>query len=168
MSKLILCCGAPASGKTFHSKLFVAWSKHRAIRLSSDELRGIIGTDESDQSVSPAVFRTLEYTVEHLLRQGYTVVVDACNINKKNRKVFLEIAKSLASTTEAVVFDVPIEELKRRNAARERIVPENVIESMVARFEMPTQEEGFDKVVVIPFAKFEGEPRGKSDLVYID
>ena len=42
-----------------------------------------------------------------------------------------------------------LETAKRRNAARERVVPNSVIERMYKTLEMPTTEEGFDEIIVI-------------------
>ena len=42
-----------------------------------------------------------------------------------------------------------VEECKRRNAQRERVVPIEVIERMASKLVVPTVEEGFDAVIEI-------------------
>jgi gluconate kinase len=48
----------------------------------------------------------------------------------------------------AVVFKTPdADELARRLASRPgKVIPENVIQDMIAGFEMPTEEEGFREI----------------------
>jgi gluconate kinase len=48
----------------------------------------------------------------------------------------------------AVVFKTPpMEELKARLASRAgKVVPMEVVESMIAKWEEPTKEEGFDEI----------------------
>lgn len=48
---------------------------------------------------------------------------------------------------EAVFFDISLETCKTRNAMRQRMVPDWVIEAMAARVQPPTVEEGFTTVV---------------------
>ena len=124
-NSLILMCGAPACGKSTFSKDLA--TKTGAIRLSSDELRGIIGSSESDQTVTDKVFRCMQATSKHLLAQGHSVIIDATNASVKGRKIFLEHAKELGVRTVAYVFQVSLQVLKERNAQRERKVPEDVI-----------------------------------------
>lgn len=51
----------------------------------------------------------------------------------------------------AVVFKTPDEEeLQRRLDSRKgKSIPENVIKDMIANFEMPTKDEGFDEIIVV-------------------
>jgi predicted kinase len=46
-------------------------------------------------------------------------------------------------------MDVPLEECKRRNRLRERVVPEEAMDRMAARLELPREEEGFARVRVV-------------------
>lgn len=144
MSNLTLFVGAPGAGKSseFQRAFYTG-----AVCLSSDTLRGQIGKDESDQSVSGQVFATMEVMARYLLNQGFDVVIDATNMTKKARAPFVRIGRECGARVRAKVFDTSIEECKRRNAARARKVPEHVIDRMFAQFEMPTEAEGFENII---------------------
>jgi hypothetical protein len=143
-NSLYLMVGAPASGKSTFSILDA--EKKRAIRLSSDELRATIGKNEEDQTVTGKVFDFIKAAVKYFLRGGFSVIVDATNINKKNRADYLRIATELNVSAVAVCFEVPVEELKKRNSERARQVPEWVIDRFVNSYERPTLSEGFSRI----------------------
>lgn len=144
MGKLILCVGVSGSGKTTWSKSYIGFSSD-VIRISTDECRAICGTDESDQTVSAQVFKSIFLITEHLLNQGKDILIDSTNYNRKSRKEFLDIAKRTNSECHAVVFGVrlPLSEIKERNRKRNRVVPDEVIEKQFMSFQVPTIEEGF-------------------------
>ena len=151
MTWLHLCISPVAGGKTRYSRHYARMNPG-TVRLCPDELRAVIGESESDQTVNFPVFQTLHFTTEHLLRQGYSVIIDATNYTKKSRKGLLEIAKKCGAKTRAICFCVSIEEAKRRNAQRERVVPEEVIDKQYAGLQPPEDGE-FDDVVQIAYDK---------------
>jgi predicted kinase len=140
MNKLIILCGPPASGKSTWSKKFETENPD-VIRLSSDELRAKFGTGEEDQSVSGQVFAHMKRQTENLLKSGSDVMIDAMNMSKKARKDFVEIGRKLKAHIVAYVFEVPEAELKRRNKARSRTVPDFVIDKALASYQKPETPE---------------------------
>jgi predicted kinase len=132
MSELILLVSIPGAGKSTFAQRYSS-----EIVLSSDKLRGIVGTDESDQSVSGKVFSIMEAMADYFLSQGKDVVVDATNTTRKARKEFIKIGRKNGSKISAYVFPVPLEVAKARNAGRARVVPDFVLDRMHAGFEMP-------------------------------
>lgn len=132
---LTLLCAVPAAGKsTYASKVKLDWS---AIVISSDALRAMLGTSENDQSVSPQVFETMEAMAVYWLNKGVNVLIDATNTTMKARSRFVKLAKLCGASIHAVVFNVSLDEAKRRNAGRVRVVPEHVLERMHKQFETP-------------------------------
>lgn len=140
--------GIPGSGKSTIAKRY---GDCTAV-LSSDELRAVIGNGESDQSVSGQVFRTLETMAAYFLARGQNVVIDATNITKAARLPFILIGRKYKAFVQAWVVEVDVKTAKYRNARRERVVPEDVIDKMAARLEIPTKEEGFDLVNFFDFS----------------
>ena len=138
--KLILAVGVSNSGKTTWS---IDYCKHNHIcRISTDELRAIIGKDESDQTVSHLVFRTAETMTEYFFQQGLSVLIDATNYSVKNRKNFIKLARKYNAVICAYVFNkCSLDELKARNQARARQVPDDVIERQFNNLVIPTKEE---------------------------
>jgi predicted kinase len=135
MAKLTLICGIPGSGK---STLCAHYAADGAIVLSSDGLRAVIGTGEADQSVSGIVFKTMEHMTAYFLSRGIDVVIDATNCNRKSRKNFVTIGRKYKAFIVARVSQTDLETCKARNRARERVVPEHVLDNMWNGFEQPT------------------------------
>ncbi len=82
------------------------------------------------------------------------IVVDRTNMSVKSRRKFFErlrnFHKGHGYKIHAVVFPKPEgEEYERRlNSRPGKTIPEAVINGMLAAFQMPTTEEGFDTVSV--------------------
>lgn len=143
-AKLTLCQGLPASGKSSYCQAFK--QRHGAhVVLSSDEVRGILGKGESDQSVSAQTFKFLETACELLLRQGRNVIVDATGTTRKARRAFVDLGLKYSANIRIAVFNASIETCKARNAARERKVPDEVIGRMAKNWEVPKVFDAFDK-----------------------
>jgi predicted kinase len=136
---LHITVGTSGSGKSFFCKNKLL--KPDSIYLSSDFCRSVLGKDESDQSVSHAVFPFLETSALYFLKQGKDVIVDATFLTKKFRKNFIDIARNSNTKIAAYYFDVPIEVCKERNAKRERKVPESVINRQFSRIVCPYLDE---------------------------
>lgn len=159
--KFVMLIGISGSGKTtsFLNRMFNDFRDF--IYLSSDDLRAVIGTAREDQSVNGYVFQTLKWQIEYFLRQGKDVVMDATNLNPKERRTILSAVEKaqtrhalftniLSSRIEKIAFvkQVETEKALERNRTRGRNVPEDVIWKQVGKFVMPTLEEGFDVICV--------------------
>lgn len=144
MATLTVMCGVPGCGK---STLAARYAQLGHVVLSSDTLRGVIGKDENDQSVSKDVFKFIFIAAKYLLAQGYNVAIDATNWKRASRAEFWAIAGQIGARRIAHVVRVPLEVAKARNDARARKVPHDVIERMHNGFEMPTKAE-CDEVII--------------------
>lgn len=126
---LIALIGPSSSGKTtFAEKHFL-----RTQVLSSDAFRRMVSDDETEQSVSGDAFELLFRTAEKRLAHRKTTVIDATNLQRKDRKRLLELAKAQNVHTAAIVLELPREQLLKRNNAREdRVLPEPIIDSQIS------------------------------------
>lgn len=149
MNRLIITVGAPGSGKS------TCIEKHRdkypdVTLISSDQLRGVFGKDENDQSVSGRVFQYMENEVDRLLAEGKDVCIDATNMHLKARKPWVNLAGIHNAKLIAYVFvvdrDILIERNQKRGAAGGRNVPIDVIDRMLNNYITPSKSEGFDEV----------------------
>ncbi len=141
--------GAPGSGKSTFAKNL--WQENPQLKyLSSDALRAELGTGEDDQSVTPKVFSTLKMRLDHCLRRNESVIIDATNINVKDRKDYIDAAKKFGAKITAYVFvcdkNTLLERNKKRGAGGGRNVPEFVIDKMLTKYQPPTIVEGFDAI----------------------
>lgn len=145
MNSLYMLIGLPASGK---STIAQELSKsEEAIIVSSDEIRQELLGDINDQTQNARVFEEVEKRIKEGLLKG-NVIYDATNINYKKRRAFLQKLNKMQVRKIAVLIATPYEECLRRNAKRERKVPEEVIKRMYFNFYIPQYYEGFDDIQI--------------------
>ena len=140
---MVLLVGPPASGKSTWGKEFA--QKVGATYVSTDAIRKAMTGDEGDQTYNP--FGIAITKVQRALSMGRYVVVDATNINRAFRKVFIKIADEHEAYKIAVCFEVPREELLKRDAQRERHVGVEVIDDFLQKYKKPESDE-VDKVII--------------------
>ena len=142
---LIILCGAPASGKSTWGKKFAL--ENNVEYVSTDEIRGKIGKDESDQSVSAQAFGVARRKISDALHAGKSAMIDATSVNRKSRRDWINMGRGAGAFIIAVAFEVPKDELYRRDAQRSRHVGPDIINRFVDKYERPTTQE-VDKVIV--------------------
>ena len=150
MIRLVLLVGISGSGKsTIAKKLKTIYDRvdgQPCVIVSSDEIRAQLLGDASDQSANDKVFGQVHKIINNNLSKR-TVIVDATNIKIKSRKTLLDIGKHFPSSKKiALVVTTPLQIAKSQNQARDRVVPEFVLEKQVKEFQIPFYEEGFDEI----------------------
>jgi predicted kinase len=142
--KLIVLVGLPGSGKS-------KWAAEQdAGVLSSDAVRELLTGSAEDQSVNRLVFPTLRNLLAARVKAGMAAtILDATSLTPKERRSWVRTAEALGCEAEAVFFDTPLALCKSRNAARSRVVPEDVMDRFAARLVPPSEAEGFTRVTVI-------------------
>lgn len=136
--------GLPGSGKsTFVEKL-------GATALASDEIRRLLSDDPENQKIHRRVFGVLRSLLKQRIELACPVTyIDATNLTPYERRPYIKLANLYDCDIDAVFFDVPVDECQRRNRARNRVVPDEVILQMSARLAPPTVDEGFRRVIVV-------------------
>ena len=148
---LYITVGLPGSGKSTYAKEFI---KGKDIEyLSSDELRAVYGKGEDDQTVTPIVFGHIKRKVDEFLKDGKNVLVDATSVNRKERSDYINTAKKYGAKVVALVFKMDrqglIDRNKKRGEQGGRIVPDWVIDKMLAKYEEPSFAEGIDVTIYV-------------------
>ena len=121
---LYVMIGPAGSGKSTASKnLF-----QNALRICPDSVRKELFGDEADQREPAKVFEIAYKSMEDALCNGFSVVFDATNTTAFARKKVLERVSGITHKNVAVFMNTPLEECKRRNKTRGRVVSDAVIE----------------------------------------
>lgn len=126
-------CGVPGSGKTTRSKQMA--EEMGLVRFSFDEMRCI----RQEEFLRPAL---------EAMRDGKNVILDTVNLTVNIRKKLLQAVADIPCQKNAVFMDTSLEECIRRNASREVTLAESVIVNLHQALQIPTKEEGWDKIYV--------------------
>jgi len=151
MDTLYITVGLPGSGKSTYAKEFI---KGKDVEyLSSDELRAVYGKDETDQTVTPIVFGHIKRKVDEFLKNGKNVLIDATNVNLRERSNYINTAKKYGVKVVALVFNMDrqglIDRNKKRGEQGGRVVPDWVIDKMLNKYQNPDFNEGFDTIIYV-------------------
>jgi predicted kinase len=143
--EFVMVVGLPGSGKsTYIEKQYPTYCIH-----SSDAIREELSGDVNNQDINTQVFNTLHKRVKDDLAHGKNVVYDATNINWKRRKAFLQELNNINCWKTCILIATPFEVCCSRNKARERTVPDYVIERMYKSFDIPWYNEGWNDIKII-------------------
>jgi protein phosphatase len=126
---LVLLVGAAGAGKT----TFAARSFAPDEVLSSDAYRALVSGDEANQKVSRVAFSVLHRDLERRLLAGQLTVVDATNVDSRNRRELIRRADVAGLPVVALVLDLPPAIVLARNATRSRQVDEEVVRWQLER-----------------------------------
>lgn len=155
MNKFIMMVGLPASGKDYWIKEFLKGVDEEYVVLSSDEIRGELYGDESEQGNPTEVFNLMHKRLKSALMLGKNVIYNATNTRVKNRAPALEIVKKYKDyMVYAEIIATTLPQCYHNNMKRERKVPREVIKRMYMNWEPPHYFEGFNRIEVnYPFIK---------------
>ena len=145
---LVVLVGASGSGKS----TWAAQGYRAEEVVSSDALRGVVGSGPHDLDASADAFAVLEAVVAARLGRGLTTVVDTLGFDVARRRGWLAAARAAGLPAVLVLLETPDEECRRRNAARDRPLPARVLVGQLARRRLVADEvadEGWDLVLPV-------------------
>ena len=150
--------GIPGSGKTTLANKIVQKGFHY---LSADPIREELYGDAAEQGDKEQVFKLFFARLEEALGKELDIIIDNTNLNPKQRQPLLERAKQAGySDIQLWLLDVPLDVCLKRNASRERVVPDDIVANMfmaLNRSGRPRRDEG--KLVIIRPGKDENDFR---------
>lgn len=144
--KMIMMVGLVGSGKSYKAQQLA--EEYDANIHSSDAIREELTGDINNQNINDLVFRTLHNRIKEDLKNGKNCIYDACNISYKRRMSFLQELNKIPCEKICVLMATPYEKCLKRNAQRDRVVPEHVIKRMYLAFDPPHSYEGWDDIWV--------------------
>ena len=92
--RLILLVGFIGSGKTTYARELWKAAPYRLVRVSMDDLIQMLSFYDYQRHLVDLYRRQERATVIHALARGLDVVVDRTNLDRKTRRVFLEIGRT--------------------------------------------------------------------------
>ena len=142
--------GIPTSGKS----TFSTNPKYKDyVRVSSDDILQEIAKqkNQSYNTIFKANIRFAQNAMIKILskaiKDNKNIIWDQTNLTKKQRNEKLKYIPAEYTKT-AVYFFVPLETALKRNTERPgKVIPPEILERMINEFELPTLEEGFDKII---------------------
>ncbi|MEJ3655762.1 TIGR03560 family F420-dependent LLM class oxidoreductase [Actinomycetes bacterium KLBMP 9759] len=143
---LVVLAGPSGSGKS----TWAAAQFAPDVIVSSDRLRGVVGSGEDDIAASADAFALLEEIVARRVARSLTTVIDTTGLDPGNRARWRELARANGMATVAVGFDEPAAVCRARNRARRHPVPADALGAQLrawpaVRDALPA--EGFDVVL---------------------
>jgi predicted kinase len=145
--------GVPTSGKsTWIPKQSFDWS--RTVIASTDSYVERIASERGTtcnnvfKDIMPAAVNHMAETVIDAVKNNHDIVWDQTSTTRWTREKKFRMLPDNYEVI-AVVFPTPSpEELDRRNNERGgKVIPQEVIESMISNYEEPTESEGFSKII---------------------
>ena len=145
--QLLLLVGAPASGKTTIREQLVKQFPNVVV-ISMDERRKELTGDINDQSRNNEVFAWQQKELYKAMKAKKNVIIDATNTSRKLRKVLWDIGRRYGAACGAFYWDLSLETLLKRNAAREKRVPDEVVRRFYSSMESIAPWEA-DKIKIL-------------------
>ena len=145
---VVVLVGPSGSGKS----TWAAAHYRREEVVSSDTLRGIVGSGPHDLDATADAFDLLERVVAARTGLGLTTVVDTLGTDDGRRRDWLARAREVGLPAVAVVLDTADAECRRRNATRDRPVPASALVGQLERHRVLVPllaDEGWDVVHVV-------------------
>jgi predicted kinase len=121
VTRLILMCGLPGSGKTTRARALAA--RLPAVRLSPDEWLAGLGLDLFDIVQRDRLEKVLWHHTQDLLRLGQSVILEYGFWSHTERDEKRAAAHALGATAHLDYVDVPFAELMCRVEARNATGP---------------------------------------------
>lgn len=151
--------GVPGSGKSTWIKNQY-WANYCVI-VSTDNFVDAyakeVGSTYSEvfESYMPKAVELMTEQVIKARNEGKDIIWDQTSVNVKSRKRKFNMLPNYEHV--AVVFETPVAtELRRRLASRPgKNIPWTVVSSMINSMQMPTLDEGFSEILVVPQPKID-------------
>jgi predicted kinase len=144
MSKLIMCRGLPASGKSTWAKEMV--QKEDFKRVCKDDLRAMINDSKWSKEKEEQIIESRDLLIIQYLDAGFNVVVDDTNLHPIHAETLAEIADNCDAEFEEKFFNVPLMECIERDSKRgDKSVGAKVIMKMYNQFLKPEAPEYSDE-----------------------
>jgi predicted kinase len=139
-AEVILMSGLPGAGKD----MWIERNVPGRPVIALDAIRRELGVDPRDDQ--GAVTSVARARARELLRAGTPFIWNATNISRTVREVLIRLFALYRARVVIVSVEAPWAVLLRRNQRRAHPVPLRVLDSLGAKFEMPSPDEAHEVV----------------------
>lgn len=153
----VMMVGIAGSGKSSvatklkHQVLKEENLKEKQIEIfSSDNLREELLGDINDQTQNDRIFSEMKKRTLEALKKNNSVIYDATNLSVKDRRGILNAIEEqkIDCFKIAYIIPTPLALCVTNTINRNRIVPLDVLQRMVRKFQIPIYQEGFHFIFV--------------------
>ncbi|MGZ3714574.1 MAG: AAA family ATPase [Ktedonobacterales bacterium] len=138
---LAIMCGLPRSGKTTTAKRLESLTPgYQWTRVSPDEIRLALHGEKYLPLAEPFVWAIAEVMARTLLLGDRRVLIDATNITKNNRALWVKLARDFDLPLQ--IFLVETEKVECMKRAYYTNFDPAIVERMAEQYERPTHDEG--------------------------
>ena len=133
MQHVLILKGLPASGKSAFAVQLVKDNPGIYKRINKDELRKMLDAGHWNKENEAFVLRLRNHLILAALAEGKSVIVDDTNLHPKHQEEIVGLVPA-GVDVQVKMFDTPLEECVRRDAARADSVGAKVIRRMHRQF----------------------------------
>ena len=149
--EIVFLIGLPGSGKSSFLKQGIQEKRFQNYKIcSTDQYIDFVASlrkktyDDVFDEVYPDAEKQFFKLIDESVKQNQNMVIDRTNCSIQDRKKILERIPSYYKKR-AIVFGVPQDELKKRLNVRAnatgKVISEEVLQSMINKYEHPTHKE---------------------------
>lgn len=143
--EVVMLAGLPGAGKdTFIGRHFADWPV-----ISLDNFRRLYRIDPTDRQGTNFVVQLAKEEAKANLRTRTSFVWNATNLTRQVRQQLIDLFASYQAKIRLIYLEVPYTRLVRQNRNREFVVPDEALERMINRLEVPASWEAHEVVYEI-------------------
>lgn len=136
MPEMLITRGVPGSGKSTFAEQWVAERKNERVEANRDKIRAMLGFPlMGDKDQEDMVTRVHQAVIEGALAKEKGIIVSDTNLRARGVKELIRKGQAKGYSVVVKDFDVPLAELIRRDAGREKSVGEDVVKMLHGRFQ---------------------------------
>lgn len=145
MAKMYLMCGCSGAGKTTFAKKFA--KEHDLKYLGIDNFYALVNGDECIHTNSFEVWIEFYKAIHEAEMNNIDVIIDTNAITRSHREQFIDWFPTFEHH---LIYVKATHELrKKNNKSRRRQVPDDVMDKMHSKMQIPLLEEQFKTITII-------------------
>lgn len=136
-SEVIMLCGLPGMGKDHFIQRFYP----QTAVVSLDNIRREHNIDPADRNAQGWVAQQAKEQAKVYLRNKQNFIWNATSLNGSLRESLISLFARYQAKIHLIYLEVPCKQWQQQNRQRKHVVPDNVLERMSRKLEIPTPDE---------------------------